>query len=185
MLIYGVSAQDALPALPDDGLACNRLEDLDAFQQTERWLTKEQFVAEAQRRIDEGMLLYTYVDNGVLLHYGWLVPRQAEATFPYVGQRFQFPPGTAVLFNAYTHPSARGRGLHEASMRRRIADAAAREGTRQICSAFESTNHVSRGVAERAGLRCQVVLYETIRFGRREAGSMSAHDYLTGHPRRA
>lgn len=178
LLIFAIEAERAQPADPDDGLACNRLEHLEFFRQTERWLSREAFVDEARRRIEQGMRLYTAVRDGVLVHYGWLVPRQAEAHFSYVPETYRFPPGSAVLFNAYTHPAARGTGLHERSMRRRIADAAAMPGTRRIYTAIESHNAVSRAVAERVGFRCIDVLFEQVRFGHREQGRMPPADYF-------
>lgn len=172
LLVYRIDAESAPPAEPDDGLACNRLDHLERFRQTERWLSREDFVAEAHRRIEQGMRLYTAVRDGVLVHYGWLVPRQDEAHFSYVPEVYRFPPGSAVLFNAYTHPAARGTGLHERSMRRRVADAAAMPDTRAIYTAIESANAVSRAVAERVGFRCVDVLFERVRFGRRAQGRL-------------
>lgn len=174
LILYAVRAAHALPAVDGDAIARNRVEDLQAFQPTERWHDRQQFIDEALRRIAAGMQLYTYVSDGVLLHFAWMVPRQSEATFTHVHQYHRFEPGTAVLFNAYTHPRARGGGLHERSMRRRIADALAIDGTEQVVAAFESTNQVSRGVAVRCGMRPELVFFERIRLGRRSAGSVPA-----------
>lgn len=184
LLILRIEAGDAPPAGANDGLVCNDLAQLAHFRQTERWLSAEAFAAEARTRIADGMRLYTAVQDGVLVHYGWLVPRQEEAQFSYVAQRYRFPPASAVLFNAYTHPAARGGGLHERSMRRRVADAAALPGTRHIYTAIESHNQVSRAVAERVGFKCVEVLFERVRFGRRETGRMTPADFLYGIERR-
>ncbi len=178
LLLHAIEAPHVKPAGDDDGLRCNRLEDLALFEQTERWLAQQAFAAEARQRIADGMRLYTAVDGGRLVHYGWLVPRQAAAWLPYVRQHFVFPEGTAVLYNAYTHPAARGTGLHERSMRRRMYDAARLDGTRWVYTAIESHNLVSRRVAQRAGFRCVGVLFERVRLGRAERGCMAADDYL-------
>lgn len=180
LLLHAIEADRAPTAAADDGLRCNRLDDLAWFEQTERWLPPEVFVAEARRRIGDGLRLYTAVHDGRLVHYGWLVPNQSEAWLTYVQQRYHFPPGSAVLFNAYTHPAARGSGLHERSMRRRVADAAALPGTQWVYTAIESHNTASRTVAGRVGLRCVDVLFERVRWGRTERGRMSAEDYLQG-----
>ena len=180
LLIFRIEADDVQALGPDDGLACNDLAQLAYFRQTERWLSPAAFAEEARRRLADGMRLYTAVHDGVLVHYGWLVPRQDEAQFPYVAQKYRFPPGTAVLFNAYTHPAARGGGLHERSMRRRVADAAALPGTRHIYTAIESHNKVSRAVAERVGFKCVDVLFERVRFGHREPGRMTPAEFLGG-----
>lgn len=191
LLLYTIDAQSAEPALDDDGLSCNRIKDIKLFEQTERWLGRDEFVAEAERRIANGEKLYTSVFGSRLVHYGWMIPEQKESWFPFVRQKYRFPVGSAVLYNAYTHPVARGTGLHQRSMRRRIFDAASQPGTRCIYTAIESGNHASRTVAAHAGFRCTEVLYERIRFGRIERGSMSPEAYfrdcerLREHYRRA
>ena len=179
LLIHAIEAENALPAPVDDGLRCNQLDDLSLFRQSERWLTPQAFAADARRRVAEGLHLYTAIEGQRLLHYGWLVPRQKQALLSYVQQHYDFPEGSAVLFNAYTHPAARGQGLHERSMRRRVADAAALPGTRWIYMAIESHNAASRKVASRCGLRCVDVLFERIRFGRVERGRMSPEQYFS------
>lgn len=179
LLLHAIEAAQARPVAADE-LHVNALEDLVHFQQTERWLPREAFVAEARRRIeDEGMRLYTAVAQGVLVHYGWLVPRQQRSWFPYVRQHYDYPEGTAVLFNAYTHPAARGTGLHTRSMMRRIADGAAQPGARWVYTAIESHNQASRAVAARCGFKCVDVLFERIRFGRVQRGRMSPAEYFT------
>ena len=178
LLVFAIDAR-SVPAVTDaDGLACNDLAHLACFRQTERWLPPEAFAAEARRRIADGMRLYTSVRDGVLVHFSWLVPSQTDAWFPYVGQRYAFPEGTAVLFNAYTHPAARGSGLHERSMRRRLADAAAMPNVRRIYTAIEAPNRVSRAVAERVRFRCVDVLFERERLGRRTRGRMAPEEYF-------
>lgn len=179
LLLHAVEATEAVIVDSDDGLYCNRVEDLALFEQTERWLPRDVFVAEARRRIAEGMCLYTAVTDGRLVHYGWLVPRQHEAWFPYVHQRFVFPEGSSVLFNAYTHPAARGTGLHLRSMRRRIADACASPGTVRVYTAIESHNRASRAVAAKAGFKCVDVLFESVRFGRVNRGRMLPQAYFS------
>lgn len=178
LMMHAVAAERAPSAPDDDGLRCNHVEDLALFEQTERWLPPETFVAAAGQRIVEGLQVYTFTDGRRLLHYGWLVPRQSEAWLPYVQQRYRFPPNTAVLFNAYTHPQARGQGIHERSMRRRVADAARMPGTNWVYTAIESHNLASRTVAARVGLVCVDVLYERVRLGRVERGRMSPEDYF-------
>lgn len=179
LLICACNAQTAPPAPNSDGFHCNRSEDLGLFEQTEKWLPRGAFVMEAQRRMAEGMHLYTFVADQKLVHYGWLVPRQDRAWFPYVRQHYDFPAGTAVLFNAYTHPGARGKGLHVRSMRRRIADAAAAAGTKSIYTAIESHNLASRAVAAKIGFECVEVLYEIVRLGNARRGRMTAENYFS------
>ncbi|ENO78178.1 GNAT family N-acetyltransferase [Thauera sp. 63] len=179
LLLHAIEVAQVRPVGADE-LHVNALDDLAYFQQTERWLPREAFVAEARRRIEEeGMRLYTAVEQRVLVHYGWLVPRQKRSWFPYVRQHYDYPEGTAVLFNAYTHPAARGTGLHTRSMMRRIADGAAQPGAHWVYTAIESHNQASRAVAARCGFKCVDVLFERIHFGRVQRGRMSPADYFT------
>jgi len=50
------NAQTAVPAPHNDGFHCNRSEDLGLFEQTEKWLPREAFVMEAQRRMAEACI---------------------------------------------------------------------------------------------------------------------------------
>ena len=98
--------------------------------------------------------------------------------FPYVGQQYRYPEGTAVLFNAYTHPKARGTGLHERSVRHRVYSASQVPGVRRVMTAIESHNATSRAVMERVGFRCVDVLYERVRLGRITRGRMQPDAYF-------
>ena len=178
LLLHAIDASQVKPVQADE-LHINALDDLAHFEQTERWLPRDTFIAEARRRIDdEGMRLYTAILGDRLVHWGWLVPRQQCSWFPYVQQHYDYPDGTAVLFNAYTHPAARGTGLHTRSMKRRIADGAAQPGARWVYTAIESHNRASRAVAARCGFKCVDVLFERIRCGRVQRGRMTPDDYF-------
>src|SRR6476646_9367023 len=74
-------------------------------------------------RMAQGFHLYTYVEDGRLLHYGWLIDRQARGEDGWVDQVYFPPPETAVLFDHFTHPLARGRGLYFQAMCRLLHDA--------------------------------------------------------------
>lgn len=179
LLLHAIEARQVEQAVHDE-FNVNSVTDLACFRQTERWLDAGTFAAEARRRTEkERMQVYTVAADGVLLHYGWLVPSQQRSWFPYVQQHYDYPPGTAVLFNAWTHPAARGTGLHTRSMKRRIADGAAQPGARWIYTAIESHNRASRKVAARCGMKCVDVLYERISFGRRERGRLSPATYFS------
>lgn len=178
LMVWAVDRAHALPPDNDDGLHCNAAADLQLFEQTERWLSRASFAAEAQRRLADGLRVYTAVQGQRLVHYAWLVPLQAKAWFPYVGQEYPFPPGTAVMFNDYTHPAARGQGLHQRSMRRRIWDSLQSPEIEWVYVATESHNRASRKVATRAGLRCVDVLYERSRLGKVKRGRIDPERFL-------
>ncbi len=181
LMVLSISAADAQSPEMNDGFSCNCAADLALFEQSERWLSAGEFAREANRRMAEGLKVYTAVHEGRLAHYCWLVPLQERAWFPYVSQHYDFPPGTAVMFNDYTHPSARGLGLHTRSMRRRIWDAVHKPGIQQVYVAIETHNMASRKVASKVGLRCIEVLFETVRLGRTQCGRLSPEAYMAIH----
>src|SRR5262245_3252359 len=65
----------------------------------------------ADERMAQGFHLYTFVESGRLLHYCWLIERQTRGEDGWVEQVYFPPSETAVLFDHFTHPLARGRGL--------------------------------------------------------------------------
>lgn len=143
----------------------NCRDDLEKFEQTEPWLTREDFLAEAERRMAEGEKIFTATVDGVLAHYGWLVSDQREAYYPAADQHYTFPEGTTVMYNGYAHPLARGRGLHHVSLRSRVQWAFARPATNYVYAAIDINNGVSRHCSEKLGLQHHEVLYRKCRFG--------------------
>ncbi len=101
----------------------------------------------------QGFHLYTYVEGGRLLHYGWLIERQTRGEDGWVDQVYFPPPDTAVLFDHFTHPLARGRGLYLQAICRLLHDA---RGSRRrppgLCHVFGS-NGPSRHVIEKVGFQ--------------------------------
>jgi RimJ/RimL family protein N-acetyltransferase len=142
------------------------LADLLSFQVMEAWQARRDFLAQSLKRLEEGIHVYTRAEHGRLVHYGWLIERQERAFFPEVGQPFQFPPGSAVLFDFYTDPSVRGRGLYQASLRQMLHDAAAIPGTRQVYICVLADNGPSRHVIEKVGFRHEISLFRRLRWGR-------------------
>lgn len=150
----------------------NCRDDLEKFEQTEPWLTRDAFLAEADRRMAAGEKIFTATVDDVLAHYGWLVPDQREAYFPAADQHYTFPEGTTVMYNGYAHPLARGRGLHHVSLRSRVQWAFARPETNYVYAAIDIDNGVSRHCSEKLGLQHHEVLYRKCRFGRVTKGHL-------------
>jgi len=125
----------------------------------------DQFLREAMDRLEEGGHAYTFVENGRLVHYGWLVERQQQAAIAEIGQVFEMPPGSAVLYNFYTHPEHRGKGLYQRSLAQMAYDAANIPGTQYVYIGALKENAVSCHVIEKAGFQYQQSLFQTRRLG--------------------
>ncbi len=104
-------------APPSREINVNSLDDLAKFEQTKSWLTPETFLTKARQRIAAGEMVFTATANGKLVYFCWLVPEQHNGHFPYIDQAYVYPPGSAVMYNAYSHPDARGQGLHRCGLK--------------------------------------------------------------------
>lgn len=132
----------------------NCLDDLQYYERS----SKEQQPPDAYRtmaveRRAQGFHLYTYVEDGRLLHYAWLIERQTRGEDGWVNQVYFPPPDTAVLFDHFTHPLARGRGLYFQAMCRLLHDARDAARARQAYVTVFGSNGPSRHVIEKVGFQ--------------------------------
>ena len=125
------------------------------------------FLKDALGRVADGLHVYTAVEDGVLVHYGWLTERQERMFVTEVGHEVRLPPNAAVAWDDWTHPRARGRGMQRDSVRQRLRDAAAVPGTEWVVCGLVATNGPSRANMERVGF----VHYETLFTERRLGGT--------------
>ncbi|MGI8470495.1 MAG: GNAT family N-acetyltransferase [Pyrinomonadaceae bacterium] len=152
MRIYAFDVEK-ISGIPNPNLMNrNRIEDLLKYEPTESWhLSASAFHRLATERLSEGIHIYTKVEAGKLAHYGWMIERQEKSFISEVNQHFTMPPDSAVLFDFFTHPQARGRGFYQAALRQILHDASRIPNTRQIYIAVAADNAASRHVIEKVG----------------------------------
>lgn len=114
----------------------------------------------ALERMAQGYHLYTFVVQGRLLHYGWLIERQVRGVDGWVDQAYFPPQDTAVLFDHFTHPSARGRGLYFRALCQLLHDARDLAQARQAHVTVFGSNAPSRHVIEKVGFQHEGSLYK-------------------------
>jgi RimJ/RimL family protein N-acetyltransferase len=114
----------------------------------------------ALERMAQGYHLYTFVVQGRLLHYGWLIERQVRGVDGWVDQTYFPPQDTAVLFDHFTHPSARGRGLYFQALCQLLHDARDLAEPRQAHVTVFGSNAPSRHVIEKVGFQHEGSLYK-------------------------
>lgn len=128
------------------------LPDLMAYQPAEAWqLRFSAFLKRVLTGLEHGNHVYTRVEDGRLVHYGWLIERQQKSHLSEVGHDFYLPPESAVLADFYTHPAARGKGLYQHSLRQMVHDASLIVGTKHIFIGVLADNFPSRHVIEKVG----------------------------------
>ncbi len=164
--IYRLDTAALEPSAPDPLMRVDEPADLLAFTPRETWQSCAAFLGDGIERLSLGEHLYSRVEDGVLVHYGWLADQQADSFFPEIGANYTYPPDSAVLYDFYTDPSARGRGYYQQSLRQMIADAAAKPGVAHIYISVRAENAPSRHVIEKAGFAYEASLFRRTRFGR-------------------
>ena len=139
----------------------NCLDDLQYYERS----SKEQHPPDAYRAIAverraQGFHLYTFVESGRLLHYAWLIERQTRGEDGWVNQVYFPPPETAVLFDHFTHPLARCRGLYFQALCRLLHDARDLTLARQAFVTVFGSNAPSRHVIEKVGFQHEGSLFK-------------------------
>ena len=139
---------------PEVGLPIHRdtLGDFLRYSGSDRWMSRQRLMAEAILRMDKGEHCYTIVEDGVLVHYGWLQLNPPHIDISEVGMRFSPDPDTAVLYDFYTEPRARGRGLYKRTLRH-ILQEAFQLGAKSIVIGAMDRNLASRRAIESTGFR--------------------------------
>lgn len=127
-------------------------------------LSRQEFLRLSLQRLEAGSHVYTYVEQGKLFHVAWLNENQPSSLFDGY-QRVKLPAGSAVLFDAFTDPAGRRRGLHGAAIRRRLTDARSAGAAYAFCG-VAADNVRSRRNCERVGFTRHSSWLTVTRFGR-------------------
>jgi RimJ/RimL family protein N-acetyltransferase len=161
---------DAIDLLPRPALMRRDCpEDLEYYAPTDAsQLQRGAYRQVAERRMAIGHHLYTRVEGRLLVHYGWLIDRQERGEDLELRQVFFPPPESAALYDYYTHPSARGRGLYFSSLCQVLHDARDLAHARQAYIYIHRENVRSRHVAEKVGFTYVGSLVATQRLFRRQ-----------------
>ena len=163
--LYVMRAAELPPSTDGDELRRDAMEDLVLYRPYSAGdLPAGDFLAQARERLALGHHVYTWAAGGVLLHYAWLeeCTERAGSDFHH---EFRLGGPAAVLWNDYTWPAARGRGLQTRSIRRRLRDAAAAGHERMFIGVL-ADNAASRHNIEKLGFRHWASGWARYRFGR-------------------
>jgi len=137
------------------------VENLLKYTPAEGWqATTREFHQTCLERLEAGTHAYTYVENDRLVHIGWMLERQAVSNVFEVEQEFNLPEHSAVLFDYYSDPEMRGKGLYRSSLLQGLHDAAKIPDTKQVFIGVLADNHPSRHVIEKLGFVYQGSLFK-------------------------
>ena len=163
--VYRYPSLAAAADLPTSNIRRDCISDLLLFEETESWQTRRNFMSDALRRLESGEHVYTYSENGKLLHYGWFIESQTNAYFSEIEQQYGYPEKGSVLYDFYSHPAARGRGLYQKSIVAMLQEAAA-IGSQAAYISCLADNAPSRHVIEKIGFSHESSLFLVRKFGR-------------------
>jgi CelD/BcsL family acetyltransferase involved in cellulose biosynthesis len=138
-------------------------------------VSRQRLLARALERLDLGDHCYTAVVDGRLAHVSWLQLAPRPAGLSDLGARWPMPPGSAIMYDSWTAPFARGRGLHKRGADQRIADALA-AGATAIFGEIEPGNVISRHNADAVGHREVGQVVTRTRLGRRRRAILRAEE---------
>ena len=142
------------------------LEDLLGYEPAEMWQSRQRFASTSLARLKAGQHVYTYVEEGRLLHYGWLAERPDQSLLSESCQSFALPPNSAYLFDFYTFPQARGRGLYTQCLQKMLSDLAHMPGTDKMYIAVRGDDEPARLAIENLGFTYERSLTEMRQSGR-------------------
>ncbi len=131
----------------------DKLSDLLNFGATHWRESRQDFLSAALHRLEKGEHVYTYVRDGKLLGYAWLLENQTKVPLPDVGQEFVCPEGSAVLYGFYAHPTLRGDSLSEKALQQMLADATGRSPGRPVYACVSADSGLTESAMERNGFR--------------------------------
>jgi CelD/BcsL family acetyltransferase involved in cellulose biosynthesis/RimJ/RimL family protein N-acetyltransferase len=156
-----------VPAIDDVPLMSrDRLADLLPFRPSEFWRTRQGFLAESLKNIEDGHHFYTRVENGRLVHLTWLVENPKMKIFPETDQAFEFPPGSAIVYGSYTDPASRRGGLCQSALRQILRDVTKIPAVNYIFTTVPADNKPALHLIEKIGF---TYLREKPQFGLAEA----------------
>ena len=129
-------------------------DDLDAvykYKQTDGRVSKQDFLADSLERLKRGEHVYSYEENGELLHFGWFIENQEYSYLYEIKKRHKWPNNSAVLYDFFTVPSARGRKLYQNCIKCMLKDVTKISSVKNIYIVVDANNIISRYVIEKIG----------------------------------
>ena len=157
----------AEPGAPAFGrMRVNELRDLLDYQpESAGSPTVLEFLETAERRLASGNILFTYAEEGRLLHCAWLIPSATRMGSEF-GHDIPLTGNVSILWDDYTLSAARGRGLQQESLRARLSYAAAHKLSDRAMIGVRADNAPSRHNIEKLGFTYAGSAWISVRLGR-------------------
>ncbi len=139
---------------------------LEAFDSHNGWVSRDVFLKEAKTRLANGEHVYTIAENGRLVHYGWAAAPVAHRYIPDAGQFAEFPGDSVYLYDFFTHPECRNRGIFQNSLKQILREWGATLRFEEAFIGVDSANGPSRRAIEKIGFSYRFSLFQQWRWFR-------------------
>ena len=150
--VYRIGAARAAALSGGEEFACDAVADFEAYQPDNPWDARvDDQRALVKARLRDGGHSYTLVERGLLVHHSYMAAPASSIELDHGLGEYPLPPHSARLWDDNTLTAARGRGLHQASLRRRARDAAHTAGVRWVYIVVRADNGPSRHNIEKVG----------------------------------
>ena len=113
-------------------------------------MSAKEFAQVVRRRLSAGHSIFAVQMDGRLAHYRWLSRTGRTYVDDATGLEYEFPVATRVVFDVFTHPAARRRGLQRRSTASALCEAGL-EGLPAVHIFVEHDNAASKRNIMRAG----------------------------------
>lgn len=163
--IYRLDRESARDFQYDPRVAENSLADLLCFKPAESWQTKEAFLSSALARLEHGQSVFSIAVEGRLASYGWMVKNEIQSVATEVQQSIALAEGGATMYDFYTDPAFRGRGLYRATLTHVLLAAFEDKQVNRFHASVLADNRPPRHVVESSGFQYIGSLYWQSRLG--------------------
>jgi len=128
----------------------NHIPDLLAYRPTESWQPPvNKFMKQSLKNLEAGHHVYTRVEGGRVVQYGWLIEPQCGKPSTRNGHDLALPANSALLTDFYTH--SQGQSLFRSSLCQMLRDASSVSGATQAYVCVPANNYALRRTVEEVG----------------------------------
>ncbi|MGE0126951.1 MAG: GNAT family N-acetyltransferase [Blastocatellales bacterium] len=143
----------------------DHIPDLFCYQPEEAWQPPvNKFMRQALENLEAGHHFYTWVEDGKLKQYGWLIEQQERKAPTVDGQDFGIPVDGVLLTDYFT--SSEGRNLSKIALCQMLRDAANTPGAKQAYICIPAEHRALRRLVEGVGFTYQCSSFRKSRLGK-------------------
>lgn len=151
----------------------DHIPDLLVYQPTEAWQPPvNKFMKRSLENLEAGHHVYTRVEDGKLVQYGWLIEPQGRKSSTGDEQDPAIPEDSVLFTDFYTYPQ--GQSLSRSSLCQMLSDAASVPGAKQAYLCISAGDRALRQVVEKVGFTHQHSLFKKKAMGKVTSWSTTA-----------